>query len=105
MRPLWTILYEGGADLILNGHEHHYERFLPQTPAGAADSAKGVAQIIAGTGGGDLRGVDPQLARNSAYQIHGHYGVLKLTLGTGEYRHAFLDTDGRVWDAGGGKCH
>jgi hypothetical protein len=105
MQPLWRILYEGGADLILNGHEHHYERFLSQTPAGVADSAHGVAQIIAGTGGGDLRGVRSQLAGNSTYQIHGHYGVLKLTLGDGEYRHAFLDTDGRVWDAGSGRCH
>ena len=105
MRTLWTILYEGGADLILNGHEHHYERFLPQTPAGDADSTKGVAQIIAGTGGANLRSVDAQLAPNSAYQIHGRHGVLKLTLGPAEYRHAFVDTDGRVWDAGSGKCH
>lgn len=105
MQTLWKILYDGGADLVLNGHEHHYERFLPQTPAGAADSARGVAQIIAGTGGADLRSVDAQLAPNSAYQIHGRHGVLKLTLGASEYRHAFLDTDGRVWDAGSGKCH
>ena len=103
--PLWTILYEAGADLVLNGHEHDYERFLPQTPAGVADSAKGITQIVAGTGGADLRPVDYPLARNSAYQIHGRWGVLKLTLGAGEYRHAFLDTGGRVWDAGGGKCH
>ncbi len=103
--PLWNILYEAGADLVLNGHEHDYERFLPQTPAGVADSAKGITQIVAGTGGANLRPVDYPLARNSAYQIHGRWGVLKLTLGAGEYRHAFLDTGGRVWDAGGGKCH
>ncbi len=105
MQPLWSILYEGGVDLVLNGHEHHYERFLPQTPAGAVDSAKGIAQIIAGTGGGELRGVHYPVARNSVSRIHGHFGVLKLTLGAGEYRHAFLDTDGRVWDTGGGNCH
>ncbi len=105
VQPLWSILYEAGADLVLNGHEHDYERFLPQTPAGDADAAKGIAQIIAGTGGAGLRGVHEPFARNSAFRIHGHHGVLKLTLGAGEYRHAFLDTDGRVWDAGGGKCH
>ncbi len=105
MRTLWSILYDAGADLILNGHEHDYERFLPQTPAGAVDSARGVSQIVAGTGGGALRGIRSTLAPNSVIQIHGYYGVLKLTLGAGEYRHAFLDTKGRVWDAGGGKCH
>jgi hypothetical protein len=105
MLALWKILYDGGADLVLNGHEHHYERFRPQAPNGAADPVKGIVEIIAGTGGGELRGVHSPLARNSAYQIHGHFGVLKLTLGAGEYRHAFLDTEGRVWDAGSGKCH
>ena len=105
MQPLWKILYEGGADLVLNGHEHDYERFLPQTPAGTLDSAKGIVQIVAGTGGGTLRQMQSPFARNSVSQIHGHFGVLKLTLGADEYRHAFLDTDGRVWDAGSGKCH
>lgn len=105
MQTLWSILYDADADLILNGHEHDYERFLPQTPAGTVDSARGIPQIVAGTGGASLRGIRSQLAANSVIQIHGHYGVLKLALGAGEYTHAFLDTEGRVWDAGSGKCH
>ena len=105
MLPLWTILFDGGADLVVNGHDHHYERFLPQTPAAVADSVRGITEIIAGTGGAILRRVLQPLARNSAAQIHGHFGILKLTLGAGEFRHAFLDTDGRVWDTGGGRCH
>jgi acid phosphatase type 7 len=105
VRQLWRILYNGGVDLILNGHEHDYERFLPQTPDGVVDSVKGVTQIIAGTGGGELRKMVTPFARNSIVQIHGRFGVLKLTLGAGEYRHAFIDANGRVWDAGAGKCH
>lgn len=104
-RRLWEILYEANADLILNGHEHDYERFLPQTPLGAADSARGIEQIVVGTGGGELRGIMTPLAPHSAYQIHGHFGVLKLQLGDGVYSRAFIDTNGRVWDAGSGKCH
>lgn len=105
VQGLWQILFDAGVDLILNGHEHHYERFLPQTPAGVPDSVTGIEEIIAGTGGGNLRGVTDLAAPNSVVRIHGHFGVLKLTLGTKEYRHAFLDTDGRVWDRGAGKCH
>lgn len=105
VRPLWRILYEGGAELVLNGHEHHYERFLPQNTAGVADSVNGVEEIIVGTGGGELRGVRYPLAANSVVEIHGHFGVLKLSLGSDEYRFAFLDTAGRVWDTGGRKCH
>jgi acid phosphatase type 7 len=105
VQNLWQILYDGGADLILNGHEHNYERFLPQTPLGVPDPERGIEEIVAGTGGGELRKLRNPPARNSVYGIHGHFGVLKLTLGSGEYRHAFIDTNGRVWDPGAGKCH
>jgi hypothetical protein len=102
---LWKILYDAGVDLVLNGHEHHYERFLPQTPLGVLDSTHGIEEILAGTGGGELRKLRYPLAPNSAFQIHGHFGVLKLMLGPGEYSHAFIDTNGRVWDPGARKCH
>lgn len=105
VQGLWRILYENGVDIVVNGHEHHYERFLPQTPAGIADSVRGIEEIVVGTGGGDLRGLRRPLTPNSAMQIIGYFGVIKLTLGDGEYRHAFIDTDGRVWDQGGRKCH
>lgn len=102
--PLWQILVDGGADLILNGHDHDYERFAPQNAAGVADSVHGIVQIIAGTGGGVMRGFSaPQ--PNSKSRIEGRYGVLKLTLGKGEWRSAFLEIGGHVWDSSGGKCH
>ena len=103
--PIWQILYDGGVDLILNGHDHDYERFLPQTPAGIVDSTRGIPEIIVGTGGGDLRGFRSIHAANSAARIQGHFGVLKVTLGAKEWRSAFLDVDGQVWDQTGGACH
>ena len=104
LRPLWEILFAGGVDLVLNGHEHDYERFLPQTPAGVADSVNGMEQIVSGTGGASLRSFRQRLAPNSAAHIQGRYGVLKLMLGDGEYTHAFIATDGSVWDVGERKC-
>ena len=105
MTGVWNILYEHNVDLVINGHEHHYERFDPQTPAGLRDTVKGIPQIIVGTGGASLTGTRNPVQRNSARRIVGHYGILKLTLGAGEYQHAFLDTEGRVWDRASGKCH
>jgi hypothetical protein len=102
---LWQILSAGGVDLVLNGHEHHYERFLPQNPFGVVDTVNGITQIIVGTGGGPLTGIRSRLAGNSAVRIQGHWGVLILTLGSSEYRSSFVDVDGRVWDPSGGKCH
>ncbi len=104
-QPIWQILYDANADLILNGHDHDYERFVAQTPAGVLDTLRGIPEIIAGTGGEELRGFGGKAIRNSAYRLEGRYGVLLLTLGGGEYRSAWLETNGRVWDASGGKCH
>jgi acid phosphatase type 7 len=105
LQPLWEILYKAGVDLILSGHDHHYERFKPQNPSGDYDPRNGIEEIIAGTGGGSLTGARDPLAKNSDAHVNGRYGVLKLMLGAGEYSHAFIDTNGRVWDPGTRRCH
>lgn len=101
----WGPLYDGGVDLVLNGHDHHYERFLPMSPAGLADSVRGMVEIVIGTGGGELRGLRTPIVPNSAARVQGNFGVLKVTLGAEEWRSAFLATSGRIYDASGGRCH
>jgi hypothetical protein len=105
MKSIWKILADGGVDLVINGHEHHYERFLPMNAAGVLDTLNGMEQIIAGTGGGGLTGIRTRRAPNSAAQIQGHWGVLIATLGSGEYRTSFIDVNRTVWDPSGGTCH
>lgn len=112
MRRLWEIMYAADVDLVLNGHDHHYERFAPQTPLGQVDNVRGIEQILVGTGGATLRGFRSRFgilgrsaAPNSLVQIQGRFGVLLLTLGSDQYRSAFLDTDGRTWDRHGRECH
>jgi len=104
LQPLWQLLTDGGVTLVLNGHDHDYERFLPQSPAGVLDSTKGITEYVVGTGGGDLRGFQAKPMPQSAVRIQGYFGVLKLTLGKGEFRSVFLDVNGRLWDQAGGKC-
>ena len=103
--PLWQLLHANDVDLVLAGHDHNYERFLPTDPTGVADSVRGITQIVAGTGGAELRGFRSQILPTSAYRIAGRAGVLLLTLGAAEYRSAFLEVGGRIWDQSGGKCH
>ena len=105
MHGLYAVMYAGGVDLVLAGHDHSYERFAPMNPATMLDTIAGLTQIVAGTGGAELRGFRTQLARNSRYRIQGHYGVVKLTLGAGAWRSAFIDARGSVWDRSGGTCH
>jgi hypothetical protein len=104
LAPLWQLLYDNDVDLVLAGHDHDYERFGPMTPAGIADTTKGITEIVAGTGGEELRGFNNSVP-NSAYRIEGRAGILLLTLGAAEYRSAFIEIGGRIWDQSGGKCH
>jgi hypothetical protein len=69
------------------------------------DTTAGIVQILAGTGGGGLRNLRATIAPFSAFRLQGYYGVVKLTLGKEEWRSAFIDTNGTVWDPSGGKCH
>jgi hypothetical protein len=107
VRTFWDELYARGVDVILNGHDHDYERFVPQTPAGAQDLVYGIREFVVGTGGAALRGqgVDPRPPTSQAFYSAG-YGVLKLVLSPGSYGWEFLGEPGTTFtDAGTGNCH
>ena len=104
MEPFWTIMYDAGVDIVLAGHDHEYERFLPTTPSGVVDTSRGIVQFVVGTGGGEMRGFRTRPSANSAARVEGHFGVLKMTLGSSGYQHAFIDVSGRIWDPGAGQC-
>jgi 3',5'-cyclic AMP phosphodiesterase CpdA len=102
--PFWDALYAAGADLVLNGHEHSYERFAPQDPAARADDARGIVEIIAGTGGAELRGFhDPE--PNSRVRSAIAHGVISLALEASSWTWTFTSTDGSFSDSGAATCH
>jgi hypothetical protein len=105
MQPIFDILYKAGAEIVLNGHDHLYERFGPQTADGRPDPARGIREFIVGTGGvnADYRFVTTR--PNSERQITGQNGVLKLTLSSDSYQWEFVTTSNGVADSGTGSCH
>jgi hypothetical protein len=92
-----------GADLVINGHDHDYERFAPQTPGGRLDREDGIREIVAGTGGAHLRRLHVTKP-NSRVRLR-TYGVLRLTLHPASYSWRFIRTDGTSGDAGRTACH
>jgi hypothetical protein len=104
VRTLWKTLENAGADLVLNGHDHDYERFAPQRSDGTADAA-GMVEFVVGTGGGGLRAMGT-VKPNSMVRQTGVFGVLKLTLHPGSYDFAFVPEAGKTFrDAGSATCH
>jgi hypothetical protein len=69
------MLYDFNADVILNGHDHIYERFAPQNPNGVADPARGIREFVVGTGGKNHSDVGPSVA-NSQVREEDTFGVL-----------------------------
>jgi hypothetical protein len=105
MQPLWQALYDAGADVVLGGHDHDYERFAPQAPSGAGDPAHGIRQFVVGTGGRDLRGVGAPQPNSEARDDTTH-GILLLTLHPGRYDWRFAPAAGGTFtDAGSSACH
>ncbi len=102
--PFWDVLYDAGADLVLNGHEHSYERFAPQDPQGRPDDERGIMELIVGTGGAELREFHDPIA-NSRVRSSLAYGVIELRLTQNGWRWQFHPTDRSVVDAGTGQCH
>lgn len=105
VKPLWDALYAAGADVVLNANSKNYERFAPQSPAGAADATYGIREFIVGTGG-TTSGTFGTTAANSQVRGAGAPGVLKLTLTDNGYSWNFLAIKGRTFtDSGSGTCH
>ena len=103
--PFWNALYAYGAEIVLNGHEHVYERFAPQTPNAVSDLTTGIRQFTVGTGGAGLYSFSSTIQPNSEVRNNSSMGVLKLTLRTGGYDWDFIPATGSFTDSGSGSCH
>ena len=101
---LWQDLYAAGADVVINGHDHDYERFAPQTPDGTADPATGIREFVVGTGGAELR-LFATVRANSEVRRAGLHGVLRLALMPTGYAWRFIAAGSSWTDTGSATCH
>jgi len=103
--PLWQALYDANAEIVLGGHDHEYERFVPQTPTGDADSTRGIREFVVGTGGRSHYGLGRRETNSEVFNAS-TFGVLKLTLSPGTYTWQFIPIAGQTFtDSGSGVCH
>jgi PKD repeat protein len=100
----WNELYAAGAELVVNGHFHLYERYAPQRPDGTPDAQRGIRQFIVGTGGTGHDALLPA-SPNTEVRDNETWGVLKLTLEPGSYSWEFIPEAGKTFtDRGEGTC-
>ena len=104
MDAFWRPLHAAGVDVIVNGHDHVYERFQPQDPDGRLDEERGIREFIVGTGGTPLREF-VRVAANSDLRLLVGFGVIAFTLHDGSYEWRFTVADSNVSDYGTARCH
>jgi hypothetical protein len=101
----WRALHHAGADVVLNAHDHHYERFAPQDPRAQLDRARGIREFVVGSGGKSLEPF-ATTRPNSEVRNATTFGVLVLTLHPGGYDWRFVGERGaKFGDRGSGSCH
>jgi len=101
----WRDLYQAGADVVLVGHDHDYERFAPQDPAGAADPARGIRQFVVGTGGENHYALEARKPNSEVFN-GSTFGVLVMTFHPKAYDWKFLPVSGGSFtDSGSAPCH
>ena len=101
--PFWDLLHDDHADLVLNGHDHDYERFAPMDPNGQIDKFGGMRELVVGTGGAELRSF-VRAEPSSEFRHAGSWGVLRLTLHPFNYTWEFLPATGQIADGGSTLC-
>jgi peptidoglycan/xylan/chitin deacetylase (PgdA/CDA1 family) len=105
MQQLWQDLYNGGADVVLNGDSHWYERFAPQNASGVVDNTFGVREFIVGTGGAGLEQPGTEVSTSQVLNATTH-GIIKMTLHNGSYSWQFInDGESSFTDSGSASCH
>jgi acid phosphatase type 7 len=105
MKAFWDDLYAAGADIVLNGHDHDYERFAPQNPDGAANPQRGIREFVVGTGGKNQRKFKTP-APTSEVRANTTFGVLQIRLHPQGYDWKFIPVaGGEFTDSGSGSCH
>jgi calcineurin-like phosphoesterase family protein len=100
VRPFWDDLYAAGADIVLNGHEHNYQRYAKQSPTGDA-TPTGIREFVVGTGGSLHYGLLATPDANFEFGNATSFGVLRLTLSASGYSWEFVGVGGEILDSGG----
>lgn len=106
MLNFWNVLYQNHVDVILNGHNHLYERFAPQDPLGNLDTLNGIREFVVGTGGASVDSTTKLPLPNEEVRDWSAFGYLQMSLWPDHYDWKFVQQPGKTFtDSGTSACH
>ncbi len=101
--PLWRLLADAGVDIVLAGHDHSYQRWMPLN-ADLVEDPRGTTSFVVGTGGHANQTAVRTDPRRVPGKFSTKFGALKLTLNPGSATYRFVQTDGPTFDSGTVQC-
>jgi hypothetical protein len=105
VKPLVQILYNHDADVMLNAHNHRYERLARIDPNGNLDPVRGIRTITVGTGGQPGNPTDATPPPSSEVRIFDTPGIIRMDLSGSSYSWEFIPISGTQRDSGTERCH
>ncbi len=106
VKDLWQALYDHNAEIVVNGHDHDYERFRPQDPQGNLDLSKGILEFVVGTGGTDNLYDFTDIKDNSLIRYNDSQGIISFKLYSRSFEWEYIPINGFDFsDKGSGWCH
>jgi len=99
----WNILDARNAEVILNGHEHSYQRFRPLNRYGNVN-ADGIVQFVSGAGGKNHYS-GGATSQKSAFRNTTDFGMLLLSLGDSYLDYEWVTEFGVTKDSGTIECN
>ena len=92
-KTFFDVAHDNGADLVLQGHSHVYERYHTRDKSGNK-VASGLTSIVCGTGGNSFDGLQGSPSPTPDVKFTNAWGVCKLTLNTSSAQVDFLPAPG-----------
>ncbi len=108
----WSLVAQSGVDIVLNGHDHNYQRWKPLDGNGNV-SPGGITEFIAAAGGHSIQTFVPSLLQQyQNFLAIGYdtlanpvtYGALKLALQPTSVSWQYININGQILDSGSFIC-
>src|ERR1044071_8278694 len=105
MNFIWALLAQSGVDLVLNGHDHNYQRWKPLDGSGALSSSGVTEFVVGGSGHGMQEFVVLNENRLAAgFDTPDAFGALRLQLNQDGAGYQYINTAGTMMDSGSVAC-
>ncbi len=108
MKSIWSLLVQDKVDIVLNGHDHDYQRWTPLDGSGTPNATSGITEFVVGSAGHGIQTIsrsDSRVVKKfDSHTSPAPFGALRLTLYSDHAAYDFINIAGTILDTGTINC-